>query len=61
MYIHKKSSKSTLSAEKTMLSWPFWHPAKTKFSAGLPWVMGPAELIKKLTQLSSTLTFPKKK
>jgi len=45
MYVPQKSSQSTLSAEKTMLSWLFWHAAETKISVGLSHVTGPAELI----------------
>jgi len=42
---HKNLQKSTLSAEKTMLSQPFWHAAETKIWAGPSQVTGPAELI----------------
>jgi len=42
---HKNLQKSTLSAEKTMLSQPFWHAAETKISAGLSCITGPAEVI----------------
>ena len=42
---HKNLQKSSLCAEKNMLSRPFWRLAETKISAGLSQVTGPAELI----------------
>ena len=53
--LRKNLQKSALSAEKTRLSWPFWHAAETKISAGLSQVTGPAELIE-MAQYNSGLT-----